>query len=824
LVAPAHGQTININLYRASEDDSHVRLKPDQVAGLVPVDGAHWNNIGFPGGDLSGTQCQADQPLSDDQGNADAGRFRSTLTSAYVSYSGANRASGGGGNAGLMGAYLAFDNPDDGEAPDDKGCLTVSGLGAPFTTVGYRVYVYFDCDANNRTFSITLTPTVGQAQTVTGTDSGTFAGKFVQATGAETYANLAEFRDLASSAFTITMDSSFGRGAVNGIQIVSADHILPPTIHSFHVDDGYVEPGKSVTLDWRTAGAERLEISPDLGDVTARSVDGKGSVPVTPSATTTYTLKAVNSGGETTTELLIGVGPPRPNIVYFFIDDMGWQDTSVPFHTEVTPLNKRYCTPNMEKLAAQGMKFTQAYACAVCSPSRVSLMTGLNAARHGVTNWTLRKNRSPDRNHPKIQPPAWNLNGLSAEPGVERTVHAVTLPMLLRNAGYRTIHAGKAHFGAKGTPGENPLNLGFDVNIAGHAAGGPGSYHGKNNFSAAFRKGDRIWDIPGLEQYHGEDVYLNEVLTIEANKAVDQAVADGRPFYLYMSHYAVHAPWEQDDRFLEKYTKMGLKGLPAVFASMIESMDKSLGDIMANLDRLGVADRTIVVFMSDNGGPSQLPRNLPLRGHKITPYEGGTRVPLIVKWPNAVKPGTTCNDYLIIEDIFPTFLDIAGVTKYEQIGGTIDGVSFVPLLKQQPPADPQRPIFWHFPNTYGEPPYSSVRKGDWKLIYHHADRRLELYNLKQDIGEKQNLAAREPEKLREMADTLTDFLRSAKAPMPADKTTGKTVQYPSEVPVRRAADENVRAVGRDHCPDRETSDSDGTMVPSYGYELTRRSP
>lgn len=468
----------------------------------------------------------------------------------------------------------------------------------------------------------------------------------------------------------------------------------------------------------------------------------------------------------------------KPNILFFFVDDMGWQDTSVPFHTEVTALNRRYRTPNMERLAAQGMKFTQAYACAVCSPTRVSLMTGLNAARHGVTNWTLRKDRSPDRKHPVIQPPAWNPNGLSPTPGVERTVHAVTLPMLLREAGYRTIHVGKAHFGAKGTPGEDPLNLGFDVNVAGHAPGGPGSYYAKHNFSAAFRNADRIWDIPGLEKYHGTDIYLNEALTIEANKAVDQAVADGKPFYLYMSHYAVHAPWEADHRFLGKYTDAGLKGLPAVFASMIESMDKSLGDILDNLKRHGIEENTIVVFMTDNGCPSNLPRNLPLRGHKITPYEGGTRVPLIVRWPGTTRAGSTCNDYLIIEDIFPTFLEMAGVTKYEQIGGTIDGVSFVPLLRGKPPADPERPVFWHFPNTYGEPPYSSVRKGDWKLIYQHVTGKLELYNLRDDIGEKENLAADRPEKLRELAQVLTDFLEEAGALLPTDKRTGKRIEYP----------------------------------------------
>jgi arylsulfatase A-like enzyme len=468
----------------------------------------------------------------------------------------------------------------------------------------------------------------------------------------------------------------------------------------------------------------------------------------------------------------------RPNIVFFLVDDMGWQDTSVPFHTRRTPLNERYRTPNMERLAERGMKFTQAYACAVCSPTRVSLMTGMNAARHGVTNWTLRKDRQPDRNHPTIQAAAWNLNGLSSEAGIPRSCHAVTLPMLLRKAGYRTIHVGKAHFGAKGTPGENPKNLGFDVNIAGHAAGGPGSYHGKHDFSAAWRNADRIWDVPGLEKYHGQEIHLTEALTREANAAVEQAVADGKPFYLYLSHYAVHAPWEQDDRYLKTYTDQGLKGLPAVYASMIEGMDKSLGDVLDQLDKLGVAEDTVVVFMSDNGCPKQLPRNLPLRGHKITPYEGGTRVPMIAKWPGVTKPAATCGDYLIIEDVFPTFLEIAGVTGYEQVGGKIDGVSFAPFLRGEPTPNPERPIFWHFPNTYDQPPYSSVRKGNWKLIYQHVTRKLELYDLAQDIGEQKNLAADQPEKLRDLATVLSDFLRETKAPMSIDRETGKPIAYP----------------------------------------------
>jgi len=475
----------------------------------------------------------------------------------------------------------------------------------------------------------------------------------------------------------------------------------------------------------------------------------------------------------------------KPNILFFFVDDMGWQDTSEPFYTHQTELNRRYHTPNMERLADEGMKFTQAYACALCSPSRISLMTGMNAARHMVTSWTLRKNISPDQKHPQVKAAEWNMNGMSPTPGVEHTVQAITLPMLLKKAGYRTIHCGKAHFGAQDTPGADPLNLGFDINIGGHAAGGPGSYYGKYNFSAAWRNEDRIWDVPGLEQYHGQDIYLNEALTREAIKAVTQAVDDDVPFYLYMAHYAVHAPWEKDDRFYQKYVDAGLQGLPAVYASMIESMDRSLGDLMACLDRLGITDNTVLVFMSDNGPPKQVPRNRPLRGHKLTPYEGGIRVPMIVKWPGVVQPGSLCTDqYVIIEDIFPTFLEIADVTHYEQIGGKIDGISWLPLLRRDSDYPTERPIYWHFPNTYNQTPYSAIRKGDWKLIYHHVTRKLELFNIKEDLSEENDLSDSEQDKAKELARVLGDFLRETKAGMTIDKATNMPVEYPDQIAVR----------------------------------------
>ena len=494
-----------------------------------------------------------------------------------------------------------------------------------------------------------------------------------------------------------------------------------------------------------------------------------------------FGISAFLAGSPILSQAIGVVTAKKPNIIFFLVDDMGWQDTSEPFHTETTSLNQRYHTPNMELLADAGMKFTQAYACALCSPTRISLMTGLNAARHRVTNWTLRPNASPDPSHPTLNMPLWNVNGLSPVPGISRTVHVKTLPMYLQKAGYFTIHTGKAHFGADGLPGEMPEGLGFDINIAGHCAGGPGSYYGTNNFSAAFRNGDRIWDVPGLEEYHGQDIYINDALTIEALKAVDQAINDNKPFYLYMSHYAIHAPWEKDNRYYQKYKDAGLNDFNATYASMIESMDKSLGEIWDHIKQKGIEDNTIILFMTDNGAPSSATRNLPLRGHKLTPYEGGIRVPAMVKWPGVVHPGSVCNDYIIIEDIFPTILEMAGLTDCPQIGGKIDGVSFVPLLKQKPGYPNNRAIYWHFPNCYGNPPYSTIRKGDWKLIYFHADQRYELYNLKDDIEEANNLFAQRKDIAKRLAEELRLFMVDAKAQMPTYKSSGKPVPLPGIV-------------------------------------------
>jgi len=472
----------------------------------------------------------------------------------------------------------------------------------------------------------------------------------------------------------------------------------------------------------------------------------------------------------------------KPNIIFFLVDDMGWQETSVPFWSEKTTLNNRYFSPHMESLAEKGMKFTQAYACPLCSPTRVSLMTGQNAARHQVTNWTLRKNKSPDNQHKILQIPDWNMNGLSPVPGIEKTIYSKTLPMFLRDAGYTTIHVGKAHWGAQGTPGQDPLNLGFDVNIAGHAPGGPGSYYGKYNFSAEWRHEDRIWDVPGLEKYHGQDIYLTEALTIEATDQMEKAVAKGKPFYLYMSHYAIHAPWEKDERFYRKYKDRGLTDFEATLASMIEGMDKSLGDILDKIKQLGIEENTIVIFLSDNGSPSQCPRNLPLRGHKITPYEGGIRVPMLVKWPGVTIEGSVCNEPLIIEDFFPAILEMAGIKKYSQIVKNSDGKSFVPLLRSEKVNSANREFFWHFPHFYDQEPYSVMRKGDWKLIYWYKESKLELYNIHDDISETTNLTSSNTEKTKEMVEMLGKYLSEVNAGRPSFKETGKPCLWPNESP------------------------------------------
>lgn len=477
-----------------------------------------------------------------------------------------------------------------------------------------------------------------------------------------------------------------------------------------------------------------------------------------------------------------------PNIIVFMVDDMGWQDTSVPFWTKKTMLNETYHTPNMERLAKEGMKFTQAYATPVCTPTRVSLISGMNAARHRVTNWTLKRNVSPVQPPKGLKMPEWNVNGAQPTDSIERSTHITALPQILKNHGYETIHVGKAHFGAIGTPGQDPKNLGFSVNIAGHAAGAPGSYYGLNNFKKSL-EANTVWDVPGLERYHGKDIFLTEALTQEAIRAIDSFHKADKPFYLYMAHYAVHTPIQGDPRFEQKYIDKGMHPIEAKYASMIEGMDKSLGDLMDYLNTSGIADNTIILFMSDNGGLSAVARggephthNKPLSSGKGSVREGGIREPMLVKWPGVTQANTATDAFVIIEDFFPTVLEMAGVKTY-QVVQRIDGKSFTSILKGSQPDNASRALFWHYPNNWGPTgpgigATSTIRKGDWKLIYYHLDSHYELFNITKDIGETNNLALAEKDKLKTLAKELGGYLRSIDAQMPTRIDTNTQVPWP----------------------------------------------
>lgn len=480
----------------------------------------------------------------------------------------------------------------------------------------------------------------------------------------------------------------------------------------------------------------------------------------------------------------------KPNVVLFLVDDMGWQDTSVPFWDTETPLNRQFHTPNMERLAKKGTKFTQAYATPICSPSRISLLTGSNAARHRVTNWTLNKNESKDAADEQLAFPQWNMNGLSNNKDTPYSFFANTIPEILKQNGYYNIHAGKAHLGAKSTPGANPFNLGFDVNIAGHAAGAPESFLGTENFGNG-KPGKLEWAVPGLEKYHGEDIFLTEAITREALQNVDK-VAGKKPFFLYMSHYAVHVPIMADKRFYQKYLDDGLDSIEAKYASMVEGMDKSLGDIMDYLEENNLDENTIILFMSDNGGLSAHARgrephthNAPLNSGKGSAYEGGIRVPMLVHWPGKTKPESTIEDYVIIEDFFPSILEMTG-SKGTAIKQKVDGRSFVPMLTGTGEYQKNRPLFWHYPNKWGGAgpgiaPFSSIRKGNYKLIYYHKNRSFELFDIENDIGETREISEEKSEKLNQLATILSSYLKSVDAQMPFDTSTNKKVELPNEI-------------------------------------------
>lgn len=484
----------------------------------------------------------------------------------------------------------------------------------------------------------------------------------------------------------------------------------------------------------------------------------------------------------------------RPNILLFLVDDMGWQDTSEPFWQDTTVKNRLYHTPNMERLCDVGMKFTAAYTSPVSSPSRVSLMTGMTPAAHRVTNWTLRKNQGPDPKSDVLEWPAWHVNGIAAEPGYENTTYVTPLPQILRDNGYHTIHVGKAHFGAIGTPGADPRTLGFDVNVAGHAAGGLASYFGERNFGNVVGAAEQSpFAVPGLEKYWGQDIFVTEALTLEAKKQIDSALTLDKPFFLYMSHYAVHVPLNCDARYYQKYKNMGMDDDQAAYCALIEGMDKSLGDLMDHLKTRRVDKNTIIIFLSDNGGLSIYPRggapatqNFPLRSGKGAPTEGGVRVPMIVSQPGVTDNGSNCATPVAVHDLMPTVLEMAKVGTYKSVQ-RVEGVSIMPLIKGYLPTRSYavRPIISHFPNQWDATgdcigAFSSIRKGDWKLIYYYATGKTMLFNIHDDIFEiiDHGASSSKAELRKRLAKQLTYELKRAKAQVSKLRATGNWCSYP----------------------------------------------
>jgi len=424
----------------------------------------------------------------------------------------------------------------------------------------------------------------------------------------------------------------------------------------------------------------------------------------------------------------------QPNIVFILVDDLGWADLGCYG-------SRYYETRWIDQVARQGMRFTDAYAaCPACSPTRASILTGKYPARLGLTDWI------PGRTPPnaKLLIPDWRKYLPREE---------VTIGEVLKSAGYATAAVGKWHLGDEPY---FPEHQGFDLNVAGSNAGAPASYFHPYGGRPRLSGGQ-----PGE--------YLTDRLTDEAVNFI--AAHRGAPFFLYLAHYAVHTPIQAKEELVARYREkqgMGEQKNP-VYAAMVQSVDESVGRIMDTLDQFGLADHTAVILFSDNGGllrPAAT-SNAPLRSGKGFPYEGGVRVPLIVRWPTVVPAGSVCHDVVTSVDFYPTLLEITGLRGDPRHNVNIDGMSLMPLLKQS--GRPVREaIYWHYPhyNPIGGYPYGAMRQGDWKLIEFYEDAHVELYNLRDDIGETADLAVQKPELAATLRQRLHQWRTDVGAQMP----------------------------------------------------------
>ncbi|MGQ8338217.1 sulfatase [Sunxiuqinia sp. A32] len=447
----------------------------------------------------------------------------------------------------------------------------------------------------------------------------------------------------------------------------------------------------------------------------------------------------------------------KPNVLFILADDLGEYDLSCIG-------SQYYETPNIDRIANEGMVFTQGYAnCQVCSPSRASILSGKTPARHGITDWigaATGENWRKTGRHNQLLPPNY-LHQLPSE--------YITLPEAMKEAGYKTFFAGKWHLGAKGSW---PEDHGFDINIGGWDAGSPaGGY-----FSP--------WENPNLEnQKDGENLSLRL-----ARETVDFIKSHkDTSFFAYLSFYAVHGPIQTSEekwaKYRDKAEAIGIAEsgyemghfLPIrqvqdnpVYAGLVETMDDAVGIVLNALNELGLAENTIIIFTSDNGGvaagDSFSTSNKPLRAGKGYQYEGGIREPYFIKVPGVTKGNQTCEIPVTGADFYPTILTLVGVElKPEE---HLDGVSLLPLLKGESIAE--RALYWHYPHygNQGGEPSSIIRDGDWKLIHYYEDGREELYNLKADLEETTDIASENPDKVTELNAKLFDYLNKVGAKFP----------------------------------------------------------
>jgi arylsulfatase A len=420
-----------------------------------------------------------------------------------------------------------------------------------------------------------------------------------------------------------------------------------------------------------------------------------------------------------------------PNFVFILIDDLGWPDLGCYGHAF-------HETPNCDRLAAQGMRFTDAYAaCPVCSPTRASIIAGQYPARVGITDFIP----GHWRPYEKLRVPINRTQFLPHE--------TVTFAEALQDAGYTCGVYGKWHLGGRE---HYPDTHGF------HAMGVQRGNH--FNFQL----------FPEVEL--PDDPYMSEVLTDEAEKFLERN--QGESFCLCLHHYAVHIPLEARQRLIEKYENKPKPDAGVnhpVYAAMVEHVDDSVGRITDKLDALGLSDNTVVVFFSDNGGLRQrfdgdgpiVSTNAPLRDEKGSLYEGGIRVPLIVRWPGEVAAGSVCAAPVTSVDFYPTFLTLAGLAPPADYA--LDGESLAPLLRGGDRLE-RDAIYWHYPHYHHSTPAGAIREGDYKLIEFFEDNRVELYNLRDDIGEANDLADAEPDRARAMQQALAEWRESVNAAMP----------------------------------------------------------